>query len=1750
MVAFFCIALMSLHSFYFWLAAFPDDHQHEKASPLGMRRHTLECPGWMQQRQLGVGHGGKYPAQTILALCQGEISENDFWTGPLTMISPEQSVLFRFWQFPTDGVFVRVKSVKPLTPENCLHIPESIVAPHVRCDDKVWRPSSRRTPFIKPSPTTMPFKPWLLASHFACALQEVGASLSPMEVDDMFVLPQPQSICHLILQQAWSSILCMGRWNDFVATFPERLQQLIGPTGANEPTPSKAELTVSGCVDLANHIRRWAEPVLNSQQDAGSKESEHMKLEGAVQWLENLAANIPRTDVVNTERKGWLKRCSKQVYSSLFMVKALLLMRLIPGSVDMRSLLVDAVMLLFPNLLRSVCERLLADPHVFPGSGQRHQARLVLDAALLFWRRADTRAYVRFGGADASPQCGYDFLLSSSDYILKTEIVPTFMAVQRMMQEANIRTTMNGEQSGQSIADHFLVRRNILKEDDLPIALGHSAASTSEKCAAMMYKWFLRCDSRDALAEYMESFFSYTADMGTEIHMAGFHLRAIDDLLPAWMQPQAISSDVEPGYATFRLPTLESDVAETDHLPITSEVKDQVQYEPPLQDDFKSGLFLPNALVIPGILHITSNALQQLSDHLDHFPVFFEQLKMIEHLWKKGRLCRFINFCVHPVATPDVASQFQARKLGSLYLKRWNEVVRFCLRLKDLLPLLAAFWDEERFNYCRQANADAEFNPTELTRILQDRFFRAYFDMVLALATILEELGQWCEKCPCHHDLLCTADFSRKRKHNEEDANTKTKTTIPKLYGSSSSYSCPMRGKMFPELVGDGLRQIVSGLASRGSLSLLLAHKPQLTQQQWTMLMRDFEKGKATIDLELSVKLSFCEQLPWRLALLAHTDLAMARRELSKVVYEYDSLPTSLQQHHHALTRKTLDKSRSIRAEFDAFLGGQNLLDLPQLLELAASFRFVQITERYFEASHAIVKRKVNPNGAGPVVSLTRRLFRLANDISINPGLLDEVAQHYQVARDLKSLPARLGLAGHPDLSPFCGQKRVNWKIVKVLNKVLYRTDTAGQFTDVRGADEYDRKQSDQLQNMGEKLVKKYENRILQGPQRGTYESLRLEALQDHISLLAEERPHSLFHLQIAKDQLPDAVQDFVQGVKMHSLALDSDVDAGHQVQSVQQESDDHMASLFFEIVNTRPSSRRVVEASLAATLSSKLKTRDLAINTYAVHLSCDSVPWLKCSPKEGATSAVQVMRDLSQIMLFDDLCRNLRVGESGEQMLYFVQAEFDVGSNNAKRIAELISILIDSCAFPNLCDAADAKTWHSFGDLPDSDLAILTQLVEKGYLEQNDNGDFRGTAAMLADLQLCRPFHEKDFAFNVCLSSPSTHQLLTTLEKAGFEWRRIKPKEIMYYTIGEKKEWGTRGVTVCKEFLQCLLEAETLQRKFGLERIPCIGPKSTYLDILNGKIRDFPSVPDVPAQAAVQLLPDLELYDGSPGGHFLGPEEDIDLDKSDEQIDNLMELLSNSQEAEACVETAPAENSSSSPPVAVDDSAARDAIDKVVPNVTVAPSPLNPENAPASSGEGAGNAPASSSAVPRLSKRLEGTQLENFSWGAFRFTYKQTNKQFSLQATCPFHARNFVTGCKKSINITPFTSDRLQEVTLLLKHWCNNARSYERQSTHLAMRLNLKDCPDPSIVESQIIPAAQKPDAIKTDKELDDLLPQAKAKSQPVAKAKGKPKSKPKAKSKVNNQNHSASSNSDDSESSNVESSSSDSSSDSSSSS
>ena len=622
-----------------------------------------------------------------------------------------------------------VKQIWPLLEP--LPVSEAVFHPHVRCFDGVWR--QHRDSYHRNASETEPFVPLILALDVgdillktndggSCCARRMMPSQHAPDLKSLFVLPEPESVCHLLLNRAWSNLVVLGRWGAFTSLLPERVQEQIGHIGADPPCHSDAQLTAPACMALVTHIRRWAPSVLTLTEDV---EGERVHLEASIRWLQGIACGLPMPGVDDAD--ATLFQRNRQAYSSLFMIKMLLLTRLIPGSVDVKKVLLDAASLLFPHLSR-VCEQLLDKPHVFPTPGTRHQARLVLDCALLLWRRLQGNSgneYVRFAGADASPQAGHDFLLSSSDYIRKDKLVPLVQAVRRMIQDAEDRLlgTWTG-QSEQSIADHQFVRCSLRKEDDIPVALGNSASSAAHKVAGMLHKYALRCSSEVALQNYLSSVFSFCSDMGTELHISSFRVQTLDQLLPSWLRLGDLTEDVQCCAPDSLL--LESDVC------LPSDSNQLVSLPNPAEDPHEtdqvnSQPFLPKALLIPGMLHVMSNGLQHVTSQLTYFDHWFDQLQVIEQLWKNGRLLRFINYCLKPAAPEHITAMFFQKKLGSLYVKRWNEVSRFCLRLADLLPYLKAFWNADAFNSAKKttSSADSEFDPCKLTAILQDAMFFA-----------------------------------------------------------------------------------------------------------------------------------------------------------------------------------------------------------------------------------------------------------------------------------------------------------------------------------------------------------------------------------------------------------------------------------------------------------------------------------------------------------------------------------------------------------------------------------------------------------------------------------------------------------------------------------------------------------------------------------------------------------------------------------------------------------------------------------------------------------------------------------------------------------------------------------------------------------------------------------------------------------------------------------------------------------------
>eukprot|EP00969_Alexandrium_andersonii_P109933 4850054-Alexandrium_andersonii.AAC.1 len=142
--------------------------------------------------------------------------------------------------------------------------------------------------------------------------------------------------------------------------------------------------------------------------------------------------------------------------------------------------------------------------------------------------------------------------------------------------------------------------------------------------------------------------------------------------------------------------------------------------------------------------------------------------------------------------------------------------------------------------------------------------------------------------------------------------------------------------------------------------------------------------------MELSIKLDWTKKPPWVFAHLAvHDNDGLARRVLQRVLSDYDAQPPALQQHHHRLTHRILRPDYSLRSELQQYLDGVGLPALPGLQFVASLFRFVPVVERYYEASHSLIKRMAACGSKGPSISLVRRLYRLEQDLKTDPSLME-----------------------------------------------------------------------------------------------------------------------------------------------------------------------------------------------------------------------------------------------------------------------------------------------------------------------------------------------------------------------------------------------------------------------------------------------------------------------------------------------------------------------------------------------------------------------------------------------------------------------------------------------------------------------------------------------------------------------------------------------------------------------------------------
>jgi hypothetical protein len=601
--------------------------------PNWLKVRTVRCPLPVAPHELQT--------RTLYALCLAEYS--GAWTGVTTVMSAEQSLLFRFWHYPTDAYFLRL--CKVFTLSKPLLVKEALTQSFVRCGDGVYRERCGSYQSVRPASTTWPYFPRAEQDlNSLTVLTDIGTSVlmsvrdvlslwecASTDAADVMVLPMPATVAHLATRKLWKDLVCLGRWPEFTSLLPDNVQTQVGLVGASPPRPEFGSLDLPACNQVLHYLKTWA-PLILANFENDDLEEQRLQLEYCITWLQNVSSNLPEMDCLYDPV---FQKLNGRVYSSLFMVKVMLLTQLVPSSVNLKKMFVETISLLFPNLMSNVCQDLIRHPNVVPVKSQRHFARLLLDAALLLWRRQESGRFVRFGGSDSSPQCGFDFLLSSCDFISEENVRPLFQRVLRMIEECETRKQAGDtyEQSAESADDHAFLRKHLRKEDFTLAALGNQASSVPHKCSALLDRFWLRCASQFHLSEYRRSFFSFCSDMGTEINVAGFRINEVQELLLPWLQTVDLHSDVGAYDDNGDDMNLESDVAAVElevgmkrELQIIAEVPDD-----PVKEDGADGeCLLPNAFSVPGILHVVNNSLKELSTKLRYFEKFFPSSKALK----------------------------------------------------------------------------------------------------------------------------------------------------------------------------------------------------------------------------------------------------------------------------------------------------------------------------------------------------------------------------------------------------------------------------------------------------------------------------------------------------------------------------------------------------------------------------------------------------------------------------------------------------------------------------------------------------------------------------------------------------------------------------------------------------------------------------------------------------------------------------------------------------------------------------------------------------------------------------------------------------------------------------------------------------------------------------------------------------------------------------------------------------------------
>ena len=707
---------------------------------------------------------------------------------------------------------------------------------------------------------------------------------------------------------------------------------------------------------------------------------------------------------------------------------------------------------------------------------------------------------------DSSPYADFEWLWSMYIELASEDIIPTFEAVNEMRRRVSeyvkrINKTKKDDEAWTTEELTYVpeewkpllhqIKRSIVPHINHPAALASGNMGLADKVATEVYKQHFNCPPSVNLGEDATRVRSNTGDMGHEMAIPTFKVDSdkVENLLPAWVQRRDLGDDISRASELEELgePCNDDDlgddlqVDEDDDLgcdidegdlecgiclddgvhPAGPRPEPSQDQRPPVPEAPKGKEYMPNSLTISGLMHQMDNQNNDSNKAMDYWPQFWMELKNLEAMLRSSDRRQS---CVVTCIRPSRFAFLEKRILkfdASLYEDRWLEVINFLKKVRPLLSGLTQTFKAARFRSkateadvndntsrrkakARSRNDTAkqlsEFDPELLEKSLSTGLFHYFINMVFLLDSIPADFAKRYALCPCHGELLKGLDGYKMR------------LVLEAHYGQGIS-SCPMGAKTLPELLSNGVRQVMDELRDLAEVSIRTYDPPpgvsEMSEQHWDILLRNFRQGYRANLAIAEMKNAYLVSLPICLGGVAveNEDEARANGRRAREAFRKDPR----EEVHDPRTFRLMGDGSIFSCDLDKFIdGGIARKDLRYEFRYEiALFRYPFVLETTVEERHAKASVTARKHWVGPVkLSLSNRLpmMELWIQLGVITGL--DLLDAFSAARSLLDIPHLFGLDLHTNLGPVDAQgKKTHPASLRAdLCNVLYRCDLADMF--------------------------------------------------------------------------------------------------------------------------------------------------------------------------------------------------------------------------------------------------------------------------------------------------------------------------------------------------------------------------------------------------------------------------------------------------------------------------------------------------------------------------------------------------------------------------------------------------------------------------------------------------------------------------------------------------------------------------------